>query len=70
MMRHLAVALVLQAVIGLLAGNWWAGAAAGAFFYIGREITQAEYRTIQANYRGRRASMPWYGAFGTACLDS
>ena len=63
MLTHISVALGLQAVIGLLTGNWWAGAAAGAFCYLGREVAQAEYRTILANYGGKRANMPWYGGF-------
>jgi len=46
---HIAWALGIQVVIGLLTGNWWAGAAAGSAFFIGREYTQAEYRYIEAN---------------------
>lgn len=30
-------------------------------FYIGREITQAEYRWISSFGEGRRANMPWWG---------
>lgn len=40
--EHAVIALVMQAVIGLLTGNWWAGAAAGAYFFLGREHAQAE----------------------------
>lgn len=47
--EHLGFALLVQAVIGLLTGNWWAGAAAGAFFFLGREHAQAEHRYIYAN---------------------
>lgn len=47
--EHTAIALVMQAVIGLLTGNWWIGAAFGAAFFIGREHAQAEERYIEAN---------------------
>jgi hypothetical protein len=63
-MNHLAhpvIALVMQAIIGLVSGDWWAGAAAGSFYFIGREYAQAEYRNIEHNYGGRRANMPWWG---------
>lgn len=46
---HAAQAVFMQAVIGLVTGNWWAGAAFGAAFFIGREHAQAEYRYIEAN---------------------
>jgi hypothetical protein len=63
-MNHLAhpvIALVLQAIVGLASGDWWAGAAAGSFYFIGREYAQAEYRNIEHNYGGRRANMPFWG---------
>lgn len=47
--EHLAYALVMQAVIGLLTGNWWAGAAFGAAWFAGREHAQAEHRYIYRN---------------------
>lgn len=56
-------ALLLQALVGFATGNWWAGAALGAALFIGREITQAEYRWIETYGQGRRANMPWWGAF-------
>ena len=65
-MSHLAhpvIALVLQAVIGVISGNWWTGAAAGSFYFIGREYAQAEYRNIEQNYHGRRSLMPYFGGF-------
>jgi hypothetical protein len=55
---HIAWALGIQVVIGLLTGNWWAGAAAGSFMFIGREYTQAEYRYIKAN-GGSRSTTPY-----------
>lgn len=63
-MSHLAhpvIALVLQAVVGVISGNWWTGAAAGAFYFVGREYAQAEYRNIEQNYGGRRSDMPYLG---------
>lgn len=62
-LEHLIEALLIQAIIGLLSGNWWAGAAAGSFFFIGREHAQAEYRWIATFGNGLRANLPWYGGF-------
>lgn len=61
--EHSAYALLFMAIIGLLTGNWFAGACFGSAFFIAREHTQAEYRVIQKYYDGKRANMPWYGAF-------
>lgn len=60
-MLHGALALLMQAVIGLSTGNWWAGAALGAALFIGREHAQAEYRWIERYGLGIRANMPWHG---------
>jgi hypothetical protein len=60
---HALLAVAVQVVIGLLTGNWWAGAAFGAAFYLGREHAQAEYRWIKEFGDGSRSSMPWYGGF-------
>lgn len=63
-MNHLAhpvIALVIQAIVALLSGDWWLGAAAGSFYFIGREYAQAEYRNIEANYGGQRKNMPYFG---------
>ena len=40
--EHAAIALIMQAFIGLLTGNWWIGAAFGAAFFLGREHAQAQ----------------------------
>lgn len=61
-LSHPLIALVWQIVFGLLTSNWWLGPVASLFF-IGREITQAEYRWIEAYGHGRRANMPWWGRF-------
>jgi len=62
-MQHTIMALIAQAAIGLLTGNWWAGAALGSAYFIGREVAQAEYRWIEHYGNGRRANMPWWGRF-------
>jgi hypothetical protein len=62
-LEHSAYALLFMAIIGLLTGNWFAGACFGSAFFIAREHTQAEYRVIQKFYDGKRANMPWYGGF-------
>ena len=43
-LEHAVYALAMQIVIGLLTQNWWAGAAFGAAFFIGREHAQREYK--------------------------
>jgi hypothetical protein len=63
-MNHLAhpvIALVLQAIIALVSGDWWTGAVAGSFYFVGREYAQAEYRNIEQNYGGLRRNMPYFG---------
>ena len=39
-------------------------------FYIGREVTQAEYRYIAKYGNGKRANMPWYGGFIPKAWDT
>ena len=60
---HAMLAVAAQATIGLLTGNWWAGAAFGAAFYLGREHAQAEQRWIKEFGDGRRSNMPAWGGF-------
>jgi hypothetical protein len=56
---HAAFALAFQLIVGLSTGNWWAGAAGGALFYLGREHAQREYKlTAGASVKGLR---PWDG---------
>jgi hypothetical protein len=62
-LEHPAYALLFMAIIGLLTGNWLAGACFGSAFFLGREHAQSEYRVIQKYYDGKRANMPWYGGF-------
>jgi len=60
-LAHPVIALVIQAIVAIASGDWWVGAAAGSFYFIGREYAQAEYRNIEQNYDGRRANMPYFG---------
>lgn len=60
---HIAQALAMQILLGLLFGNWWAGVLAGTCWFIARELAQAEYRWIEAYGFGRRANLPWWGCF-------
>ena len=60
-LQHIVMALTAQAIVGLLTGNWWAGAALGSAYFIGREVAQAEYRWIEQFGAGLRANMPWWG---------
>jgi hypothetical protein len=62
-LEHSAYALLFMAIIGLLTGNWLAGACFGSAFFVGREHAQAEYRVIEHFYEGKRANMPWHGGF-------
>jgi hypothetical protein len=62
-LEHSAYALLFMAIIGLLTGNWLAGACFGVAFFVGREHAQAEYRVIEHFYEGKRANAPWYGGF-------
>ena len=46
-LEHIALALTIQILVGRLTGNWWAGAALASAYFVGREVTQAEYRWIE-----------------------
>jgi hypothetical protein len=62
-LEHALVALVVQVIVRLLTGSWWAGAAVASAYFLGREIAQAEYRWIELYGGGLRANMPWWGPF-------
>jgi len=59
---HAVLALLAQAVIGFSTGNWWAGAAFGAAFYLGREVAQFETHRLRTWFESRE-TMPWYEGF-------
>lgn len=61
--EHALVAAVVQILIGLMTGNWWAGGALPTGYFIGRELAQAEYRWIEQLGTGLRADMPWNAVF-------
>jgi hypothetical protein len=63
MIGHILLALLIMAGVRLLSRSWLGGAAAASAWAIAREITQAEYRWIEAYGSGLRANMPWWGGF-------
>ena len=60
---HAAIAVTVQALVGLLLGNWWLGATLACCWWIAREHTQAEYRWIEKFGGGKRSNMPEWGGF-------
>lgn len=56
---HAAFALVFQLFIGLLTGNWWAGAALGIGWFWSREHAQRQYKLAAGTSIKRLA--PWEG---------
>lgn len=66
---HALVATTLQAIAGLLLGDWVIGAVMGCTFFAAREHTQAEYRWISQFGKGKRSNMPWYGGFDYRAWD-
>ena len=67
---HALVATALQAIAGLLLGDWFTGGALGCLWFVAREHTQAEYRWIAKLGKGKRASMPWWGGFDPRAWDA
>ena len=55
---HVLIALAIQLCCWFLGFGLWTGATASAFYFIGREYAQAEYRLIEHYYGGKRANMP------------
>lgn len=53
----------MQLGVRALTRSWLAGTVGACAWAIAREITQAEYRWIEAFGAGRRANMPWWGGF-------
>ena len=60
---HILICLALQGIGYALTKNPFIGAIAGIFFFIGREITQAEYRNIEASPSKLRKDMSVLGGF-------
>ncbi len=63
LLEHAAVAVAVQALIGLSTGRWWAGAGIACAYFVGREFAQAEYRWIEQFAHGKRANMPYWAVF-------
>ena len=62
-LSHLVTSLTLQGLFFCVHGDLWLGAVAGLFFYLGREIAQAEYRGIEASPTKLRKDFPLLGGF-------
>jgi hypothetical protein len=60
-LTHVLVTALVQILIGLFFRTWLIGGVMSVCFYLGREITQAEYRWISNFGGGLRANMPWWG---------
>jgi len=56
---HAAFALAAQLMVGLLTGNWWAGAALGIGWFWSREHAQRQYK-LAAGISIKRLA-PWEG---------
>jgi hypothetical protein len=66
-MSHTILALAIQAALWYPLGPW-AGFAAASLTFFMREVTQAEYRWIEAN-GGLRAPMPWWKGLDVRLWD-
>jgi len=69
LIEHAVITLIVQAIFGLLLGDWVFGAAMACGGWFGREHAQAEYRWIARIGKGKRANMPWWGGFDPAVWD-
>ncbi len=68
-LEHPLYALVAQAIVGFLTGEWFWGGVVSVAFFIGREHAQAEYRWIERYGNGRRANMPRWAIFDKRIWD-
>ncbi len=62
-LSHLVTSLTLQGLFYLVHRDLWMGAVAALFFYLGREIAQAEYRGIEESPTKLRKDFPLLGGF-------
>ena len=58
---HIFICIALQGIGYALTKDLFIGAIAGVFFFVGREISQAEYRYIGALPSKLRKDMPVFG---------
>lgn len=68
-LAHTASVLV-AALIGYFLGFAAEGAVLITTFFVGRELTQAEYKWIQKYGLGKRRNMPWWGALDHRVWDT
>ena len=66
MIGHILLAIAIQIAGRFVLKSWAAGAAVAIAWALAREITQAEYRWIEAYGAGLRANMPWWGGLDPA----
>lgn len=64
-----AITVIIAAMIGFLVGYPFFASLLATSFFIGRELTQAEYKWIERYGNGRRANMPWWGALDHRVWD-
>ena len=55
---HAVISLVIQALVGLLTGNWWLGGLVACTWWVAREHTQAEYRYLK-HASLKRSDVKW-----------
>jgi hypothetical protein len=60
---HILICFALQSIGYALTKNPFIGAIAGVFFFAGREISQAEYRNIEASASKLRKDISVFGGF-------
>ncbi len=60
---HILICLALQGIGYALTKDLFIGAVAGIFFFAGREISQTEYRNIEASESKLRKDMSVFGGF-------
>ena len=60
---HILICLAFQGIGYVLTKNPFIGAIAGIFFFLGREISQTEYRNIEASESKLRKDMSVLGGF-------
>lgn len=62
--------VIIASGIGFYFGNAFLGGLTMTIFYVGRELTQAEYKWIKKYGQGKRKNMPWYGALYPSVWDT
>ena len=60
---HAGYAILMQILVWLFTGDALAGGLLGIGFFLGREHSQAEYRSIEKYYNDKRENMPEFEGF-------